>query len=231
MNIDCINILLVEDEPDLVLIIRNTLTGQGFNVRTAMDGEEGLRKFYAEKPDVLVADVMMPKMDGFTMVRQIRQTDQQTTVLFLTARSAIDDVVEGFELGANDYLKKPFGMMELIVRLRSLAGRRQVQTTPAPQTYRIGEFTFYPDTLRLNYAGTSEELSPREAKILELLCASKGETLYTRPLLLEIWGDDDFFNSRSLQVFISRLRRRLGPDPRIRIVNVRGEGYKLLVNE
>ena len=226
-----IDILLVEDEPDLVLIIRNTLTSQGFNVRTAMDGEEGLRKFYAEKPDVLVADVMMPKMDGFTMVRQIRQTDQQTPVLFLTARSAIDDVVEGFELGANDYLKKPFGMMELIVRLRSLAGRRQVQTAPAPQTYRIGEFIFHPDILRLEYAGTSEELSPREAKILELLCASKGETLYTKPLLLEIWGDDDFFNSRSLQVFISRLRRRLEPDPRIRIVNVRGEGYKLLVND
>ena len=226
-----IDILLVEDEPDLVLIIRNTLTSQGFNVRTAMDGEEGLRKFYSEKPDVLVADVMMPKMDGFTMVRQIRQTDQQTPVLFLTARSAIDDVVEGFELGANDYLKKPFGMMELIVRLRSLAGRRQVQTAPAPQTYRIGEFIFHPDILRLEYAGTSEELSPREAKILELLCASKGETLYTKPLLLEIWGDDDFFNSRSLQVFISKLRRRLEPDPRIRIVNVRGEGYKLLVNE
>ena len=228
---ETINILLVENEPDLVLIIRNTLTNQGFNVRTAMDGEEGLRKFYAEKPDVLVADVMMPKMDGFTMVRQIRQTDQQTPVLFLTARSAIDDVVEGFELGANDYLKKPFGMMELIVRLRSLAGRRQVQTASVPQTYRIGEFTFRPDTLRLDYAGTSQELSPREAKILELLCASKGETLYTRPLLLEIWGDDDFFNSRSLQVFISKLRRRLEPDPRIRIVNVRGEGYKLLVNE
>ena len=228
---DTINILLVEDEPDLVLIIRNTLTSQGFNVRTATDGEEGLRKFYAEKPDVLVADVMMPKMDGFTMVRQIRQTDQQTPVLFLTARSAIDDVVEGFELGANDYLKKPFGMMELIVRLRSLAGRRQVQTAPAPQTCRIGEFTFHPYILRLDHAGTSEELSPREAKILELLCASKGETLYTRPLLLEIWGDDDFFNSRSLQVFISKLRRRLEPDPRIRIVNVRGEGYKLLVNE
>ena len=122
-----ITILLVEDEPDLVLIIRNTLTSQGFNVRTAMDGEEGLRMFYAVKPDVLVADVMMPKMDGFTMVRQIRQTDTLTPVLFLTARSAIDDVVEGFEIGANDYLKKPLGMKELFVRIRALAGRRPVQ--------------------------------------------------------------------------------------------------------
>ena len=224
---DTINILLVEDEPDLVLIIRNTLTGQGFNVRTAMDGEEGLRKFYAEKPDVLVADVMMPKMDGFTMVRQIRQTDQQTPVLFLTARSAIDDVVEGFELGANDYLKKPFGMMELIVRLRSLAGRRQVQTASVPQTYRIGEFTFHPDTLHLDHAGTSEELSPREAKILELLCASKGETLYTRPLLLEIWGDDNYFNLRSLNVYITRLRNHFKSDPSVEIESIRGIGYKL----
>lgn len=226
-----LHILLCEDEESLGMLVREYLQAKGYDAELYLDGEAGYKAFVKGKYDMCLLDVMMPKMDGFTMVRQIRQTDQQTPVLFLTARSAIDDVVEGFELGANDYLKKPFGMMELIVRLRSLAGRRQVQTVPAPQTYRIGEFTFYPDTLRLNYAGTSEELSPREAKILELLCASKGETLYTRPLLLEIWGDDDFFNSRSLQVFISKLRRRLEPDPRIRIVNVRGEGYKLLVNE
>ena len=228
---DKINILLVEDESDLSLIIRNTLSGQGFNVRTAKDGEEGLRMFYAQKPDVLVADVMMPKMDGFTMVRQIRQTDTQTPVLFLTARSAIDDVVEGFEIGANDYLKKPFGMKELIVRIRALAGRRPVQKPSEAVSYNIGNYTFNPDTMRLDFAGTSQELSPREARILELLCTSKGETLYMKPLLLELWGDDDFFNSRSLQVFISKLRRHLESDPRIRIVNVRGEGYKLLVNE
>lgn len=226
-----LHILLCEDEESLGMLVREYLQAKGYDAELYLDGEAGYKAFVKGKYDMCLLDVMMPKMDGFTMVRQIRQTDQQTPVLFLTARSAIDDVVEGFELGANDYLKKPFGMMELIVRLRSLAGRRQVQTAPAPQTYRIGEFTFHPDTLRLDHAGTSEELSPREAKILELLCASKGETLYTRPLLLEIWGDDDFFNSRSLQVFISKLRRRLEPDPRIRIVNVRGEGYKLLVNE
>lgn len=225
---EIINILLAEDEPDLSLIISNTLCRHGFNVRTARDGEEGLRMFYAEKPDVLVADVMMPKMDGFTMVRQIRQTDALTPVLFLTARSAIDDVVQGFELGANDYLKKPFGMMELIVRLRALAGRRPRPQMQERTTYSTGSFTFSPDTMRLERAGISQELSPREAKILELLCLSKGGTLYTKPLLLELWGDDSFFNSRSLQVFISKLRRRLEADPTLRIVNVRGEGYRLI---
>ena len=163
---DKINILLVEDEADLSLILRNTITGQGFYVRTARDGEEGLRMFYAQKPDVLVADVMMPKMDGFTMVRQIRQTDTLTPVLFLTARSAIDDVVEGFEIGANDYLKKPFGMKELIVRIRALAGRRPVQKPLETISYNIGNYTFNPDTMRLAFAGTSQELSPREARIL-----------------------------------------------------------------
>ena len=231
MKTDGINILLVEDEKDLSLIIRNTLTGEGFNVRTASDGEEGLRMFYAEKPDVLVADVMMPKMDGFTMVRQIRQTDSLTPVLFLTARSAIDDVVEGFELGANDYLKKPFGMKELIVRIRALAGkmRTAVSKDEHIQTHTIGNYTFYPNQLKLSYFGTTVDLSPREAGILELLCSNKGEMLHTRTLLLELWGDDSFFNSRSLQVFISKLRKKFASDRRIRIVNVRGEGYRLII--
>lgn len=230
---DTINILLVEDEKDLSLIIRNTLTCEGFNVRTASDGEEGLRMFYAEKPDVLVADVMMPKMDGFTMVRQIRQTDSQTPVLFLTARSAIDDVVEGFELGANDYLKKPFGMRELMVRIRALAGRMHPAkpNVDVKTEYRIGEYTFYPQQLKLEHLGVSTELSPREATILKMLCDNKGEVLNMRPLLLELWGDDSFFNSRSLQVFISKLRRKLEADPRIRIVNVRGEGYRMIVDK
>ena len=164
-------------------------------------------------------------IDGRFELKDLKEGNQKLVISYIFYRTAEIDVevkAENQELNIG---------LELIVRLRSLAGRRLVQTAPVPQIYRIGEFTFHPDTLRLDYAGTSEELSPREAKILELLCASKGETLYTRPLLLEIWGDDDFFNSRSLQVFISRLRRRLEPDPRIRIVNVRGEGYKLLVNE
>ena len=127
-----INVLLVEDETNLALIIKDTLEGQDFNIHTASNGEEGLRLFFDIRPDVLVADVMMPRMDGFEMVRRIRQTDRRTPVLFLTARSAVNDVVEGFELGANDYLKKPFGMQELIVRIKALVGRTGCPPTSTP---------------------------------------------------------------------------------------------------
>ena len=147
-----IKVLLAEDEQTLALIIKDTLEAQGFIIETAKNGEEGLQKFFMEKPDVLVADVMMPKMDGFEMVKRIRLSDKHTPVLFLTARSAINDVVEGFELGANDYLKKPFGMQELIVRIKALTGRLMMQTEekenrldrnwsislqPYPTTFRI----------------------------------------------------------------------------------------------
>lgn len=130
---DKIKVLLVEDEETLAMIIKDTLEGQNFIINTATDGEEGLRLFFDLRPDVLVADVMMPRMDGFEMVRRIRQTDKYTPVLFLTARSAINDVVEGFELGANDYLKKPFGMQELIVRIKALAGKAFNFTESTPQ--------------------------------------------------------------------------------------------------
>ena len=199
-----ITVLLVEDEQTLAMIIKDTLEGQNFIIHTAADGEEGLRKFFDLRPDVLVADVMMPRMDGFEMVRRIRQTDKQTPVLFLTARSAINDVVEGFELGANDYLKKPFGMQELIIRIKALVGKA---------------FSF-----------TEVELSHRESEILKRLCENRNQVVNTQNVLLDLWGDDSFFNSRSLHVFITKLRHKLAGDERIRIVNVRGIGYKLIVN-
>ena len=150
---DKIKVLLVEDEETLAMIIKDTLEGQSFIIHTAADGEEGLRLFFDLRPDVLVADVMMPRMDGFEMVRRIRQTDKHTPVLFLTARSAINDVVEGFELGANDYLKKPFGMQELIIRIKALAGKAFNFTEPAPKEvtdFEIGNYRFNPVTQRLN---------------------------------------------------------------------------------
>lgn len=236
-----INVLLVEDEQTLAMIIKDTLEGQNFIIHTASDGEEGLRLFFDIRPDVLVADVMMPRMDGFEMVRRIRQTDKRTPVLFLTARSAINDVVEGFELGANDYLKKPFGMQELIIRIKALVGKafsftnqKSMETT----SFEIGNYRFNSVTQRLTYIGvissprmnTEVELSHRESEILKRLCENQNQVVNTQNVLLDLWGDDSFFNSRSLHVFITKLRHKLSLDNRIRIVNVRGIGYKLIVN-
>lgn len=226
-----IKVLLVEDEQTLAMIIKNTLEGQGFLIHTAADGEEGLHLFFDLRPDVLVADVMMPRMDGFEMVRRIRQTDRHTPVLFLTARSAVNDVVEGFELGANDYLKKPFGMQELIVRIKALMGRACTYTPSAESEqilYEIGRYQL--DTRRqlLLHEGTEQELSHREAGILRLLCQNRNCVVNMRDILLDLWGDDSFFNQRSLHVFITKLRHKLAKDDHIRIINVRGIGYKLI---
>lgn len=236
-----INVLLVEDEVTLAMIIKDTLEGQNFIIHTAADGEQGLRLFFDLRPDVLVTDVMMPRMDGFEMVRRIRQTDKCTPVLFLTARSAINDVVEGFELGANDYLKKPFGMQELIIRIKALVGKAFSFTDASSKettAFEIGDYRFNSVSQRLTYAGiaasphadTEVELSHRESEILKRLCENRNQVVNTQNVLLDLWGDDSFFNSRSLHVFITKLRHKLSQDERIRIVNVRGVGYKLIVN-
>ena len=228
-----IKILLVEDENTLVQIVSETLRSKGFAVETAYDGIKGLKRFFEVHPDVLIADVMMPRLDGFEMVRRIRKTDDRTPVLFLTAKSTPDDVVTGFELGANDYLKKPFAIQELIVRIKALMGKAYMtkrQETEQSE-YQIGDYRFFPVTQTLEYIpdGTTISLSHRETEILRQLCRAEGEIVLMQNLLLDLWGDDDFFNARSLQVFITRLRRSLSKDPRIRIVNVRGYGYKLIV--
>lgn len=229
-----IDVLLVEDEETLALIIKDTLEGQGFAIRLAENGEEGIEKFFGQKPDVLVADVMMPRMDGFEMVRRIRRQDKQTPVLFLTARSATSDVVEGFELGGNDYLKKPFGMQELIVRIKALLGRASNYSAPEKQTsvteFEIGRYRFNAITQRLSYLGNETELSYRESEILRRLCENRNEVTLMQDILIELWGNDTFFNQRSLHVFITKLRHKLSRDEHIRIVNVRGIGYKLIIN-
>ena len=232
---ETIHILLAEDERILAMIIKNTLDGQGFKVTVASDGEEALRLYAAQRPDVLVADVMMPRLDGYELVRRIRKHDQQTPVIFLTARSAVGDVVHGFEMGANDYLKKPFGMQELIVRIKALLGRActVTQQSVEAQRFTIGQFLFDAVVQRLTHVptGSRAELSYRESEILRRLCMHHNAVVTSQSLLLELWGDDSFFNNKSLHVFITKLRHRLGQDPSLRIVNVRGVGYKLIGGE
>ena len=230
-------ILLVEDEATLAFIIRDTLKSQDFEVLTADNGEQGLQMFFREHPDVVVADVMMPNMDGFEMVKRIRNKDVTTPILFLTALSETEDVVRGFEAGANDYLRKPFGMLELIVRIKALVGRafvpHDIPHDDSPTQYVIGDYQL--DTMKehLVYAADNADteiipLSHRESEILRLLCSSKGEVVDNRDILLELWGDDSYFNTRSLHVFITKLRHKLSRDSQVRIINVRGIGYKLI---
>lgn len=230
-----IHILLAEDERTLAMIIKDTLDGQGFDVTVADDGEQALTLYRANKPDVLVADVMMPRMDGYELVRRIRKSDRQTPVIFLTARSAVGDVVHGFEMGANDYLKKPFGMQELIVRIKALLGRACTVTPQAVEATRfiIGQYLFDAVIQRLTHVptGTKAELSYRESEILRHLCLAPNEVVTSQSLLLNIWGDDSFFNNKSLHVFITKLRHRLSQDESLRIANVRGIGYKLITSD
>ena len=230
-----IKILLAEDERTLAMIIKDSLDDQGFSVTIAHDGEEALRQYTVSKPDVIVADVMMPRLDGFELARRIRKHDSSTPIIFLTARSSVNDVVHGFEMGANDYLKKPFGMQELIVRIKALLGRActvmpQPEATSEATHFTIGQYLLDTVVQRLTHVptGTRADLSYRESEILHRLCLHPSEVVTSKTLLLELWGDDSFFNNKSLHVFITKLRHRLAQDPSLRIVNVRGIGYKLI---
>ncbi len=224
-----IRVLLVEDEQTLADIIADTLSEKDFTVTVAYNGIEGLRAFDRERPQVVVTDIMMPGMDGLSLVAELRRRDPSVPILFLSARSAAEDVVRGFEAGGNDYLRKPFAMSELIVRLRALAGRHAAAEAAArPAPLAVGRFLFDAGQQRLTLGERVFELSARETALLAMLCERRGEVVPTQLILQRIWGDDSFFNARSLHVFVTRLRHRLASDPDIRLVNARGVGYKLL---
>ena len=219
-------ILFVEDEEDLTLIVADTLRGQGYEVVTAVDGEDGLEKFKTEAADIVVADVMMPKMDGFTMAKEIRKLSPTVPLLFLTAKSTIDDVEQGFEIGANDYLKKPFELRELIVRIKALL-RRYGDNRTEDIRFAIGAYTFNVTTQTLSFDNKETELSHFEAKILERLATNIGKTVDASELMIAVWQRDEQSNRNSLHGYIHKLRRALRHDPAITIINQRGFGYML----
>ena len=221
------NILLVEDEVSLAMIVKDALEEEGYEVAIARDGLEGLEQYFKEHPALIIADVMMPEVDGFEMVRRIRRMDKEVPVLFLSARSSVDDIVFGFGLGANDYLRKPFSLRELIARVKALTVKSQSEPV-AVIYHELGLYTFYPSTQTLQIGGEEIELSFRESELLRLLCESGTLPVDTKDILLQLWGNDSFYNTRSLHVFITKLRHKLEKDPRIKILNVRGIGYKLI---
>ncbi len=223
-------ILFVEDERDLSLIVCDTLRQQGYEVAAAFDGIGGLAEYRAAGADLVVADVMMPRMDGFAMAKEIRRTSPDVPIIFLTAKSTIDDVEQGFDIGANDYLKKPFELRELLVRIKALL-RNKATSRSASSTYVIGGYRFDSTAQLLIFNGKETEISNIEARLLEKLAANIGRTVDASALMIAVWGRDEVSNRNSLHGYIHKLRRALRHDPDIRIVNQRGFGYMLSVRE
>lgn len=220
-------ILLVEDDSTLSFIVQDALIREGFDVVCASNGDAGVKIFQEEKPDVVVADVMMPKMDGFEMVQIMRRTASDVPVLFLTARTALDDVVKGFEIGANDYIRKPFQILELVVRIKALLKRLR-QSTAEETRLSLGDCSIDFASQRLVVGRETVELSHIEAVILDEMFRHPNEVVEARTLMLRIWQNDDYNNLNRLHGFIYKLRRLLSKSGSIQLLNVRGVGYKLV---
>lgn len=225
-------ILFIEDEPNLAEIVRESLESRGFAVEHHATGAAGLEAYYSQRPDVILLDVMLPDADGFAWARQLRTTDMETPLLFLTAKSLPQDVVTGFESGGNDYLKKPFSMEELVVRIKALLSKSRTLIAENAHTgspLPIGaQYIFLYHQAVLQHQGQSISLTAREAELLKLFLLNRNQVMDRKSILLHIWGNDDFFTGRSLDVFITRLRKYLRHDPEVKIMNVRGVGYKLV---
>ncbi len=221
-----VKILLAEDEPSLGQIIKESLETRNFEVLLCADGEIAYATYKRENPLLLVLDVMMPKKDGFTLAKEIRKENPDIPIIFLTAKSQTEDVVEGFNLGGNDYLRKPFSMEELIVRINALLKRGDFEN--GTEAIKIGDYLFNVKNQTLVLNGAVETLTHRESELLFHLIQHKNQVLDRSFILKKLWGDDDFFNARSMDVFITKLRKKLKDDTSIQIINVRGYGYKLI---
>lgn len=219
-------ILLVEDDSTLSFIVQDALTREGFDVVCAPNGESGLKMFEEYNPDIIVADVMMPKMDGFEMVRIIRLTSPAVPVLFLTARTALDDVVKGFELGANDYIRKPFQILELVVRIKALLKRNQ-QGATEDTNLAIGDCFLDFASQHLAIGSETIELTHTEAVIIDELFRHPNEVVEAKTLMYRIWQNDDYNNLNRLHGFIYKLRKYLSKSTSLELLNIRGIGYKL----
>jgi len=223
------SILLAEDDHNLGSLLKNYLTLKDYDTLLVTDGAQGLKNFKKDKFSLCILDVMMPEMDGFTLAREIKAIDPNIPVIFLTAKNLKEDVFEGFKSGADDYMTKPFSMEELVYRIEAVL-RRMVkkEIEPKQPSFQIGEFTF--DTLKqlLIRGDQTIKLTTKESELLELLCRHKNEILERNYALKSIWIDDNYFNARSMDVYITKLRKYLKKDQTVEILNIHGKGYKLL---
>jgi len=222
-------ILLAEDDPNLGLLLKNYLNAKNYDTTLVTDGAQALKIFRKEKFTLCLLDVMMPEMDGFTLAREIRIINPEIPVIFLTAKNQKQDIIEGFQSGADDYLTKPFSMEELVYRIVAILRRSTKREAASPEgKYMIGEFVFEISKQLLSYKNQTQKLTTKESELLELLCRHRNEILERNFALKTIWIDDNYFNARSMDVYITKLRKYLKKDPSIEILNIHGKGYKLL---
>jgi len=226
-----VKILLCEDDENLGMLLREYLQAKGYKSTLCPDGEAGYKEFLKNKYDICVLDVMMPKKDGFTLAQDIRQTNADMPVIFLTAKTMKDDILEGFKIGADDYITKPFSMEELVFRIEAILRRVKGKKNRESTFYRIGAFSFDTQKQLLSIGDKKTKLTTKENELLSLLCSHANEILQRDFALKTIWIDDNYFNARSMDVYITKLRKLLKDDDQVEIINIHGKGYKLIVPE
>ncbi|MGM0667966.1 MAG: response regulator transcription factor [Bacteroidota bacterium] len=221
-------ILLAEDDINLGILLTDYLEAKGYRVVHLSDGKQALETFRAETFDLCLLDIMLPEIDGINLAKKIRKIEKEIPFIFLTAKSLEKDKLEGFSAGADDYITKPFSMEELLYRIEAILRRTRSYTDEEPEEYKLGSFTFYPLTQVLESDEGPKKLTTKESELLRLLCKNKNEVLERNYALRTIWVDDNYFNARSMDVYITKLRKYLKSDPSISILNVHGKGYRLL---
>src|SRR5574344_1753032 len=228
---DKLRILLCEDDENLGMLLREYLQAKGYETELYADGDAGYKAFVKAKYDICVLDVMMPKKDGFTLAKEIKEANAEMPIVFLTAKTLKEDVFEGFKIGADDYITKPFSMEELTFRIEAILRRVRGKKNNESSVYKLGKFTFDTQKQILSKEGNSTKLTTKESELLGLLCAHANETLQRDFALKTIWIDDNYFNARSMDVYITKLRKHLKDDDQIEIINIHGKGYKLITPE
>ena len=223
-----LHILLCEDEESLGMLLREYLQAKGYDAELYLDGESGYKAFMRSKFDMCLLDVMMPKMDGFTLAREMRMQNPDVPIIFLTAKNLKEDILEGFKLGADDYLTKPFSMDELVYRMQAILRRVKGKNQRNVVRYQLGKFVFDVQRQILSDGDNQTKLTTKESELLTLLCAHANEVLERELALKTIWIDDNYFNARSMDVYITKLRKHLRDDDSIEINNVHGKGYRLI---
>ena len=224
-----VKIMLCEDDENLGMLLREYLQAKGFSAELFPDGEAGYRAFMKQKYDICILDVIMPKKDCFTLAQEIRQANGDVPIIFLTAKLLKEDILEGFKIGADDYITKPFSMEELVFRVEAILRRVRGKKTKESSVYKVGNFTFDTQKQLLVIGEKQTKLTTKENELLALLCSHANEILQRDFALKTIWIDDNYFNARSMDVYITKLRKHLKDDPQIEIINIHGKGYKLII--